>query len=222
MDTSKAVLIRNAEELGSLVRSFGLLPFISSGIDGFSVEAYTPETLWFVKGVEGPWEWREAIADEGVIAYGKVFNGKAGFVAPEYYPDLVNWRRKGLSFQERYAMGQIPRMEKDIMDLIHDRGPMLSRDLRKILGEKGFERSITALQMRTDLTVQRLEYNRDAFGKPYGWGIARFAPPEAVLGAELVHAKMDESPEASFAHIKSRVQELCPNADEKSIIRLLR
>lgn len=216
-------LIHDAGALEALVEEIGFLPFVRSGVSGFSLEECTPEGRWFVKDVKGPWEWREAVADGGRIAYGKLFRAKAGFVSLAWYPDLCNHRRGGRTFGMRYQQGEIPRAERDIMALLAQNGPMLTRDLRAAFGTKGFDRTVTSLQMRTDITVQRLEYNRDAFGRPYGWGIARLAPSDHVFGSEVTEGRFAAcTPEASLQRLCRQVEALFPNAAERDILRLLR
>lgn len=215
-------MIHNAQELEALVEEIGLLPFVSCGVEGFSLEECTPTSMWFVKGVEGPWEWRETLADSGRIAYAKLFRRKAGFVSRTWYPDLANWRRGGLDFDERYAGGMISRAEKQIMDLLRTQGPMLTRALKAAVGAKGFDTAATSLQMRTDITVQRLEYNRDAFGREYGFGVSRLAPSESVFGDALPCARFDDAPEASLRRLCDHVAALFPAAAEKDIHKLLR
>lgn len=219
---AKLPLIRDADALAALVMEVGFLPLVPCGVEGFSVQDCTPADRWFVKDVEGPWEWRETIADRGQIAYGKLFACKAGFISPTFYPDFVNWRRNGQSFRARYEAGFISRNEKEIMSLLETNGPMLSRDLKAQVGTKGFDRAVTLLQMRTDITVQRLEYNRDAFGRPYGWGITRFAPSETVFGHALVEAQFGTPPELSRQRLANHIATLFPSAPEQAILRVLR
>lgn len=221
MATGKLPRVESAQALEELVLEIGLLPFVEGGIQGLSLEAATPRERWFVRGVEGPWEWRETVADRGIVAYGKLFSRKAGFANPDCFADLVNWRRKGMSFEERYERGEIRRMEKQIMDLLETNGPMLTRDLRRILGEKGFECAATSLQMRTDIVIQRLEYRVDAFGRPYGMGVARLAPSELALGDAVVCARMQDTPEQSFARLYERILARFPQAEDNAIRRLL-
>ena len=140
MAVLKVPPLSSADDLLSLVEAAGFLPFMRSGIEGFSVQEYTPEERWFVKDVEGPWEWRETLAERGVIAYGKVFDKKAGFISPAYYPDFVNWRRGGLDFADRYDAGLASRAEKRIMDLLVERGPCCPRTCAPSPDTRGLRR----------------------------------------------------------------------------------
>lgn len=221
MVAGKFPLVNSAPELEALVRELGFLPLVDGGIEGFSVQACTPRGRWFVRDVEGPWEWREEIADRGNIAYGKFFRGKAGFIAPEWLPDFVNWRSHGMDFDTRYENGMVPRMEKQVMDLIRSQGPMLTRDLKRAFGEKGFDRTINALQMHMDATIQRFEYRRDPFGRPYGMGTGRIAPMDVAFGEDFIQSRFDNEPEISHVRLMDRLRALCPDAPEKGIISLI-
>lgn len=222
MDTTNR-LIESAEELEALVMELGLLPLVpTEGLDGLSVKAYTPPRRWFARGVEGPWEWREALAARGNVIYGKLFGKKAGFITLPMYAALLNWRRKGMDFETRYACGMIPRAEKQVMDLIGDRGPVSSRELRGLYGSKGLDTVLTSLQMRTDLAVQGFMYKQDAQGQAYGMGITMLVAPEARFGTEVLHAHLGEPPEVSLARLADRVHALCPGASERAIERFLR
>lgn len=214
--------VRNADELEALIHEIGFLPLCANDVQGFSVNECTPPSMWFVRDVIGPWEWRETLADSGRVAYGKFFQGKAGFISPAWLPDFCNWRREGLSFQERYEEGRIPRAQKLLMDTLNAHGPMLTRDLKSILGKKGFDRTAQLLQMRTDIVIQRFEYRRDAQGQAHGMGTGRLATPETIFGDMLIRARFDDPPEDSFARLVSHVQQQFSDAKQASIERLLK
>lgn len=222
MDTANR-MVESALALEAVVQELGLLPLVPlDGLEGLSVKAYTPPHRWFTRGVEGPWEWREALAARGNVVYGKLFGRKAGFMTLPLYAALLNWRRKGMDFEARYACGMIPRAEKQVMDAIGDRGPVSSRELRSILGSKGLDTLLTSLQMRTDLAVQGFAYKQDAQGQAYGMGVTMFVAPEARYGTEVLHMHLNEPPEASWVRLADRVRALCPGASEKAIERFLR
>ena len=219
--------IRNAMEQEALVQQMGFLPFFSCFIPDFSIEDFTPSRYWFVEGVDGPWEWRMELARRGVVAYGKLFSKKAGLVSREWYPDLANYRRNGYDFDSRYEEGLASYREKCVMDVLLREGPMLSKDLKRLAGFggdglKGFDTVITNLQMQTYITVHSFEYAHDKYGKPYGWGIARYAVTEDVLGAEATQGAYRRDPEESRERILRHLSELCPDAFDEDLAKLIR
>ena len=95
--------IRNCPDLMDAIQRIGLVPLLDSGIRGFSAdELVAPECRYVMtdKGWDWPlWDWKGPIVTEGHFAYGKVFNGKAGFITMEWWPDLcepsiLNRRRR--------------------------------------------------------------------------------------------------------------------------------
>ncbi len=192
--------IHNAMELEALVQQMGFLPFFACSVPHFSIEEFTPSRYWFAEGVNGPWEWRMEAARRGVVAYGKLFSGKAGLVS---------------------------RKEKRVMDVLLQEGPTLSKDLKRLAGFggdglKGFDTVMTRLQMQTYITVHSFEYARDKYGKPYGWGVARYAVTEDVLGAEVTQGAYSRSPEESRERIVRHLEMLCPKAPASDLEKLIR
>ena len=220
-------VVRNAIELENLVQKIGFLPFFAHSIPRFSVEEFTPSRYWFVDGVEGPWEWRMELARRGVVAYGKLFSKKAGLASREWYPDLANYRRNGYDFDARCEDGLASQKEKLVMDVLLQNGPTLSKDLKQLAGFgrnglKGFDTVITNLQMQTYVTVHSFEYARDKYGRPYGWGVARYAVTEDVLGEAVTQGAYSRKPEESKARILHHLGLLCPEAFDDELERLIR
>ena len=215
--------IENAAGLERAAELYGLLPFFDSGVPGFSVEAMTPPRYWFAGDVDGPWEWRMEVARRGKVAYGKLFAGKAGFCSREYYPDLANYRRDGYDFDARYEDGLANHRDKQRSDALAREGPLLTRELRRASGvDKGFETCLTRLQMQTYITVTDFEYLHDRHGKPYGWGVARYALTESVFGEEMTRSAYGRKPEESKVKLISRLRELCPGVDDAPLLKLIK
>lgn len=223
----KKPTITSAKQLERLVMEIGLLPFFHCAIPGYSLEECTPPDRWFVKDVEGPWEWREQIAAGGKVAYAKLFSGKAGFVSMEWYPDLCNFRRNGYDFDARYEDGLASRKCKRIVDTLAEHGPLLTRELKEIAGfgkdgEKGFDSALTLLQMQTYITAKEFVYKRDKYGRAYGWGVGRYILPETYYGEEIVTGKYDVEPAASGDAIAAHLAGLFPIVEMATIHKLIR
>lgn len=211
--------IAGARDLVERVDELGILPFFRCGIKGLSVEELTPDALWFQKGVDGPWEWRqEAI---GEFAYAKLFRGKAGFVSRAWFPSLANYRRGGMDFDGRYAEGRMSALSRRLYELIGT-APRSTPELKRLAGaDSGYDRAIVSLMMSTDVVILGFDKALDAFGRPYGWGISRYAAAEAALG-ERVAERYGEPPETSFGRMRDHLLRLCPGAESAAVERLLR
>lgn len=224
----KLATIKNAGQLAELVREIGFLPLFRCEIEGFSLQECTPAGYWFVKDVKGPWEWREEVAEAGEIAYAKLFNKKAGFISKEWYPDFANYRRDGYDFDARYDDGLASMPSKRIMDVLLEHGEgLLSSDLKQRAGfvkdaAKGFDTAMTLLQMQTYITARKFEYKQDKEGRPYGWGVGRYAVSENVFGVERVTSRYNVKPAESKERIAEHVAKLFPGAGLKAIEKIIK
>lgn len=208
--------VRCAEDIIRLVEEIGFLPFFANGIAGFSVEECCPAELWFSAEVDGPWEWKGPIARSGRCIYGKFFSGKAGFVSREWLPDFTNYRRDGYDFDARYDDGLASYKDKGIYEAIAGHGALLSKELKKLCnygkgGNKGFDTVITRLQMQAYVDIADFVYMRDKFGRPYGWGVARYSTPEAQFGYEYVTSAYRREPEESKQRMFAHLQGILPD-----------
>lgn len=218
--------ITSWKDLEQAALDYGLLPFWGCGV-GLSIQEFTPGRYWFAEGVDGPWEWRMEVARRGIVAYGKLFDKKAGMVSRDWYPDLANYRRDGYDFDARYEDGLAGHKEKCIMDVLTREGPMLSKNLKQAAGfgsggMKGFDTAITRLQMQTYVTVHSFEYSVDKQGKPYGWGIAKYAVTEDVLGEDVTRAAYHRDPQESKARLIDHLGLICPDVFDDELERLIR
>ena len=145
LDWDDPYRIRTCQELVNWINEVGFLPLFGNEIEGFSVEEHVSDRFWWTGDREqDPWEWREIIAADRRVAYGKFFDKKAGFISLEWLPYFVNFRRNGYDFDARWDDGLASRREKAIMDLLTDRDEdgdviwtekqILTTDLKKIAG----------------------------------------------------------------------------------------
>ena len=218
--------LRSPEEVIALVREVGFLPLFAGEIGGFSIEENCPPELWFAEGVDGPWEWKGPIARSKTCAYGKFFSGKAGFISLEWFPDFANVRRDGYDFEGRFEDGLANHKDKQIFDTLTEHGPLLSKELKRLCnyrkgGNKGFDTVITRMQMQTFVTIADFEYMKDARGQVYGWGVARYALPEALFGEAVMAQADSRRPAQSRERIAAHLRALLPDASDAQLARLI-
>jgi hypothetical protein len=206
--------IYNAADLQQLIRACGFLPFFANAVPGWSVEEHTPENLWFSDTEEGPWEWKGPVLGEREFAYGKFFQGRAGFIEKSRLSDFFNLRRDGYDFDSRLEEGLTRPGEADLMALLQEKGPIRSRDLRALAGYTGkgargrFDALITSLEMKGYITTTAFAYDVTKDGRPYGWGVAVYDLPEHTFGRTLVRSAYRRSPARSAARIEAPLLEL--------------
>lgn len=91
--------LHTVEEAVKYIEEVGFLPLFQNAIPGFSLEERTiSENWWCGDEKKDPWIWRELIARDGKIAYGKFFDKKAGFISRKWLPIFANVRRDGYDF----------------------------------------------------------------------------------------------------------------------------
>lgn len=219
--------LRSADDIIQLVQEVGFLPFFTHDIKGFSIEENCPPELWFSDDVDGPWEWKGPIARSGKCVYGKFFNGKAGYVSLEWFPDFANYRRDGYDFDARYDDGLASYKDKGVYDTIEANGALLSKELKNLCnyrkgGNKGFDTVITRLQMQTYVNIADFVYMQDKFGRTYGWGVAKYSMPEELFGYETVTSAYKREPQESKRRMIAHLSQVLPDASESQILKLVK
>lgn len=99
------------------------------------------------------------IARSGLVAYGKFFGKKAGFISKARFPDFDNWRRDSYDFDSRWDDVFAIAHQKKIMDQFTEAEALLSYELKERAGfgkrgEKNFEGTVTDLQMSSYLVIR--------------------------------------------------------------------
>ena len=217
--------IYNAAGLMEYIRQMGFLPLLEGDVSGFSAESVVDDECRYVVFPDGGWDWplwkwKGEIITEGGHVYGKFFNGKAGFVSREWWPDFRNYRRsKSAPLEE----GSI---EETIVLTLQEQGSMITRELRAACGFTGpkmrsrFDNYITRLQMDCRLVTEDFVYPTDKHGHEYGWGWSLLTTPEQLYGREA--CQCDRTPEESFRLLQAHFRQIVPNATEQQIAKLLK
>lgn len=214
--------IKTSRELGDIIRDIGFLPLFKNKIEGFSVEERTASSAWWSGSTEDPWAWRETIAADGDIAYGKLFQNRAGFVSKEWYPVFAAFRRDGYDFDSRYEDGLASYRSKLIMDVFQSYDTLPSYQLKELAGfgrsgEKGFDGVLNTLQMQTYLTVKEFKRKINKKGEAYGWSVASYTTPENLYGEEYVRSAYHRNAKDAKGLIVNKLQQCFPNVSAKDI-----
>lgn len=236
--------IYDSESMERQVLRLGFLPFFKNPIPGFSIEELTSPEYWFEEGVEGPWEWKGPVIRNWNCAYGKFFGGKAGYVSMEWFPDFANYRRSRYPLDAASLDEEGKNRERLVYETVKAHESLLSKELKRLCDFKpreedvvspierlmerkrrkgkgeSIETILTRLQMASRLVVADFEYLLDKHGHPYGWGVARYATPEALYG-DGVASSAGRSPEESKVRIVEHFRRIVPQATEAQILRMI-
>ena len=212
--------LNGPDQLEDCIAHYDFLPFFRNAVEGWSIEEMTPPRLWFTEE-PGPWEWKGPIARQGNFLYGKFFEKKACWVDRSVFGRFAQVRRAMPRSRNVKALER----EAWLSDFMSTGEAVLSPDLKEAWQEEfgvatGLDAALASLQMRTELVIADFEYRRDKTGKPYGWGLARYVRPEAMIGDEFL-SETAESPEAALEELVAGLAEKLPQADPVVLRRLV-
>lgn len=216
--------ILDSAGLTELVNEIGFLPLLGMGIGGWSAEEQVDEECGYVKLPDGGWEWplwdwKGSVIQESGCAYGKFFQGKAGFVSKTWWPDFCNWRR---SRSPQMAGDSIEAM---ILATLREHGSLVTRELRAACGFTGarmrskFDGYLTRLEMNCHIVTEDFVYPHDRHGRQYGWGWSLLTTPEALFGREACQPAC--TPEESYRRLAEHFRKMLPDVPDTTVSRLL-
>ncbi len=176
--------VRTDREAARWVAARGFAPL--APVDGCSLpsvsDADTNGGSWEV--TDGAWRWKNTLPEARVCVYTKFFRGGGTFVSWDYLPHFYALYATGRSATDDYQDGLLSRLEKHLLDLVEEAGPLDSRELwKRIRVEHGGPRSrflgaLAQLQKTFRLTV--------CGGSLEGWSLHRWdllvrQAPDGVL-----------------------------------------
>ena len=226
--------VKTKQDLIDAVQVFGIVPYFSTSIPGFSLEEHCHPAVLFSDDDENTWFWKGPVIQATRCAYGKFFEKKAAYVRSDLFLDLANYRRDGYDFDARYDDGLAKYADKELFELIDRTAPVLSKDLRKnggyaysgrwqkVDGKKGFETSLTRLQELCYVVTSNFVFTVDKKGNRRGWGVAEYSTPEKHFGDSFTAHVYDRKPEASYDILLSHLALLFPSASTESLKKFLK
>lgn len=207
-------MIESQHQLEAAALEYGLLPFFSNPITGFSVEEMAAPGMLFGETPDdyGCWEWKGPVIREQTTAYGKFFRRKAGFVALPLLPDFINYRRAAYPITPDSP-------ESRILDLFKTRDGISSTELKRLMDSNRLEGPLQRLQMGSWLVIADFEYKIASNGQRYGWGVALYSTPKQWFGQDF---RCSRQPMESFRRLCAHLASKLPEATPTQIARLLR
>ena len=225
--------IKSKNDLIKAIEKYGFLPFFANEIEGFSIEEHISPDCWWTSdsGRWDAWEWKGPIIQETRCAYGKFIDKKAMYISKKWFYDFANYRRDGYDFDARFEDHLATYNEQFLYNIISSKHSIRSKDAKALGGyikpkkkgpdqwepRKGFDTTITKLQMMTYVLITDFDYEVDKHGNTYGWGVARYATPESFYGSSFSKHVYKRTPEESRVRIKKHLLKILPNATEDEI-----
>ena len=214
-------MLSSQGDLERLVGEWGFLPLLKNWVPCFSVEEHTPPELWFRRwggrplGVEGPGD------TEHRLRLREVFRGQGGVSSPRSGTRTSpTTRRDGYDFDARYDDGLARNLDKRVYDVLLEHQPLLSKEWRKLTGiekrgefdGRGHPAANAGVRGHHKLRVRHRQER-----EPYGWGLARYATPEATFGEAFGGNVYQRSPEESRQRVERHLRSLLPQATARQL-----
>ena len=225
--------VRSKQDLISAVETYGIVPYFSTSIPGFSLQEHCSPSILFSDSGEDTWSWKGPVIRETGCAYGKFFEKKSAYVRRDLFYDLANYRRDGYDFDALWDEGLARHFDKELYDLIDENAPVLSKDLRQLggyaytgrrqksEGKKGFDPAVTRLQEQCYVIIRDFVYTIDKHGVRRGWGVAQYSTPEKEMGDDFSEKVYLRTPEESYERLMEHLVRLFPEASETALKRFL-
>lgn len=173
-----------------------------------------------------PWQWRiRALNERTDIAYAKVFFGRSGYIAREWYPYFLAVRREGSQIEDDYADGLISRMAMRVYGAIKAHGALAVHDVKAEIGfEKGeqsqFERALVELQMRMYITMCGEAPKIALTGGAMGWASMVYCAADGFFEGAFEQS-LNIGRKAAAEAIEARLYALNPQADAKKVNKFI-
>lgn len=219
--------VRSPEQLLEVIDRVGFLPLFRNGIPGFSVEEMVSPLYWWTDDpLRDPWYWRILLSGSGKVAYGKFFDGKAGYVSKALFPVFACARRDGYDFDSLRDEGRATNRESRIMALFDSETELYSCDVKLRAGfgkggEKNFEGTVTSLMNRCYLIDRDFRPRLNKQGQPYGWHIAVYSTPEHLWGEDYVRSAYAVGEDECRRILLANMEQRFPNAGKKAVEKLV-
>jgi hypothetical protein len=133
------------------------------------------------------WDWKQTLPERKACYYAKVIRRRGTFISWEWFPAFYRAYADPRPYWRQYREGLLDREERQILDLLQDQGPLMTRDLRLAFAPRSKANTrrvkgvIVELQTRFLITA--------AGGDTSGWShhrwdlVERWAPPRYLLAA---------------------------------------
>jgi len=192
---------RVADERGALrfIRELGfvlLMPI--SGSELPSLHAATRDSwAW--------WDWKQTLPGRRACYYAKLLRRRGTFVSWEWFPRFYAAYADPRPYWRQYREGLLSREEKQILDLLAERGPLMTRDIRLAYGPRS--KANTRLVKSVLVELQRRFLITAAGGSTEGWSHHRWDLVDRwVRGDLLLQAQRTPRHEARAALILQHVR----------------
>jgi hypothetical protein len=133
------------------------------------------------------WDWKQTLPERKACYYAKVIRRRGTFISWDWFPRLYAAYADPRPYWRLYRDGLLDRAEKQVLDLLSDHGPMMTRELRLEFGPRSKENTRRVKSILVDLQTRFLI--TAAGGDTSGWShhrwdlVERWAPARSLAAA---------------------------------------
>ncbi len=141
------------------------------------------------------WDWKQTLPERKACYYAKVLRRRGTFISWEWFPRFYRAYADPRPYWRQYHDGVLDRTEKQILDLLADRGPMMTREIRLAFGPRSKENTRRVKGVLVDLQTRFLI--TAAGGDTSGWShhrwdlVDRWVPARSLTAAR--HVPVEEA-----------------------------
>jgi len=172
--TSERGALRLISELGFVL----LMPIAGTELPSVHAAAGR-EWVW--------WDWKQTLPERKACYYAKVLRRRGTFIAWEWFPPFFAAYADPRPYWRQYRDGVLDRAEKQILDLLADQGPLMTREIRLAFGPRSKANTRRVKSILVDLQTRFLI--AAVGGDTAGWShhrwdlVERLAPAESLAAA---------------------------------------
>jgi len=139
------------------------------------------------------WDWKQTLPERKACYYAKVLRRRGTFISWDWFPAFYAAYADPRPYWRQYREGLLDREEKQILDLLDSRGPLMTREIRLAFGPRSKENTrrvksiLVQLQARFLITA--------AGGDTEGWSHHRWDLVERWVPSRLLVAATRLAPE---------------------------
>lgn len=133
------------------------------------------------------WDWKQTLPGRKACYYAKVIRRRGTFISWDWFPCFHAAYADPRPYHEHYRDGLLERDEKLVLDIIAERGPLMTSELRLAFGPRSKANTRRVKSILVDLQTRFLVTT--AGGDTAGWShhrwdlVARWAPPASLAEA---------------------------------------
>jgi len=145
------------------------------------------------------WDWKQTLPQRKACYYAKVIRRRGTFISWKWFPAFYRAYADPRPYRRLYRDGILDRAEKQILDMLADRGPMMTREIRLEFGPRSKENTRRVKSILVDLQTRFLI--TAAGGETTGWSHHRWDLVERWVPARALTAATRLSREEARANI---------------------